>query len=150
MRHPHRSAYAIAVLIPLFAVIANSSHAQTVTLPDIDTSGSPNGIVPFPAGTPSVFTDTFSKYTKVNTPNGKPIHFIVQDAWSDDQILKARNIMEQILTDYPGAIFGDNKAVVANSMSDKKATMTLFNSSATARQWRRQATYLYVPAKSYD
>ena len=144
MRHPHRNAYLIAALIPLLAVITNSSHAQTVTLPDIDTSGSPNGIVLFPPGTPSVFTDTFSKYTKVIAPNGKPIHFIVQDAWSEDQILKARNIMEHILTDYPGSVYGDNKAVVANSMSNKKATMTLFNSSATAREWRRRATDLFT------
>jgi len=128
----------------LFVSVSSIGHAQVATLPDIDTSGAANGIVPFPPGTPDVFADTFTKYTKLVAPNGKPIHFIVQDAWSDDQILKARNIMEHILTDYPGSRYGDNKAVVANSMGNKKATMTLFNTSATARDWRRGSTDLFT------
>ena len=129
--------------------VAGNSVAQVVTLPDIDISGSPNGIVPFPDNTPSVFTDAFSKYTKIIAPNGKPIHFIAQDAWSDDKIMKARNIMEHLLTDYPGSIYGSDKVVVANAMGDRKATMTLYNSSAAPQEARegpfgRGATDLFT------
>ncbi|MEE9602923.1 MAG: hypothetical protein V3V75_06435 [Thermoguttaceae bacterium] len=111
--------------------------AQQVTLPDIDTSGSPNGIVPFPPDTPAVFTDVFSKYTKLIAPGGKPIHFLIQDAWSDDKIIKTRNIMQHILTDFPGSEYGDDKSAVANAMADRKATMTMFNTSVAANEARQ-------------
>ena len=121
----------IILIVVMFTVpIAN---AQVVTLPDIDISGSPNGIVSLPEKTPSIFTALFSKYTKIIAPNGKPIHFLIQDAWSDDKILKVRNIMKHFLTDYPYSKYGSNKAAVANAMSDRKSTMTLFNTSADAR-----------------
>jgi hypothetical protein len=110
-----------------------SATAQVVTLPDIDISGSSNGIVPFPENTPAVFKDLFSKYTKIIAPNGKPIHFLIQNAWSDDKILKARNVMEHFLTDYPYSQYGSTKASVANAMSDRKSTMTLFNTSVDSR-----------------
>ncbi len=119
----------------LFANL-DSGYAQVVTLPDIDISGSPNGIVPLPENTPSVFTDVFSKYTKIIAPNGKPIHFLAQEDWTDDKLLKARNVMEYFLTDYPYSKYGSNKAAVANAMSDIKATMILYNTSVDAREAR--------------
>jgi hypothetical protein len=149
MRHNNMTVYLIGVLFLMVFAISNSGHAQVVTLPDIDISGSPNGIVPFPKNTPSVFTDVFSKYTKIIAPNGKPIHFLAQDAWSDDKILKARNVMEYLLTDYPGSIYGIDKTVVANAMADRKATMTLYNTSSDARKareglFKRDATDLFT------
>ena len=84
----------IGTLFLLSCTGADSAYGQVVTLPDIDISGSSNGIVPLPPNTPAVFREVFSKYTKLIAPNGKPIHFLVQDAWSDDKILKARNVME--------------------------------------------------------
>jgi hypothetical protein len=111
-------------------------NTQVVTLPNIDISGSPNGIVPLPENVPSAFTDIFSKYTKIIAPNGRPIHFLAQDDWTDDKIIKARNVMEHILTDYPGSKYGSHKAAVANAMSDSKATMTLYNTAVDARKAR--------------
>ncbi len=130
-------------LISMFFTVP-LANAQGVTLPDIDISGSPNGIVLLPENTPSIFTDVFVKYTKIIAPNGKPIHFLIQDAWSDDKILKARNIMEHFLADYPYSKYGNSKAAVANAMSDRKSTMTLFNSSSAARDgsFLRSATDL--------
>ena len=118
---------------------SDSGYAQGVTLPDIDVAGSPNGIVTLPSNVPQVFREVFVKYTKVIAPNGKPIHFLVQDAWSDDKILKARKIMEHFLTSYPGSRYGDDKTTTANAMADVKATMTLFNTSVEARSARANA-----------
>jgi len=105
----------------------DAEKAQSITLPDIDISGSPNGIVPLPENVPSVFTAVFSKYTKIFAHNGKPIHFLAQSGWTEIQIAKARNVLTHILTDYPGSTYGSNKAVIANAMADRKATMVLFN-----------------------
>ncbi len=135
--HNNATMYSLGTLFLLSCSVAASGYAQIVTLPEIDTSDSPNGIVSFPSDTPSVFTDVFSKYTKVLATNGKPIHFLVQDEWPEDEVIKIRNVMRHMLTDYPGSKYGSNKAAVANAMGDRKATMLLFNSSDTAREARR-------------
>ncbi len=100
---------------------------QAMTLPEIDISISTNGIVLLPENVPSVFTDVFSKYTKIFAPNGKPIHILAQAGWTEDQIKKARNVLLFILTDFPGSAYGNDKSVIANAMADSKATMVLFN-----------------------
>lgn len=133
-----RCVYISAMLV--MALFAFSSYAQekgyggVVTLPDIDISDSPNGIVTLPATVSSVFTDVFVKYTKVIAPNGKPIHMLAQADWTDDKLIKVRNILVHMLTDYPGSQYGSDKTKVANSMSDRKATMVLFNSSQASRE----------------
>ena len=80
------------------------------------------------------FRQVFVKYTKLIAPNGKPIHFLAQDGWSDHRILKARNVMQHVLTDVPGTRFGADKSVIANSMADRKATMVLFNTEPDLRE----------------
>jgi hypothetical protein len=103
------------------------SDKELFTLPEIDISGSPNGIVELPEDVPSVFRDVFTKYTRIVAPNGKPIHILAQAGWTDDQIKKGRNVLEFILTDYPGSEYGSDKSVIANAMADRKATMVFFN-----------------------
>lgn len=110
----------------LFSACQNKPQ-ELVTLPDIDISGSANGVVTLPATVPDIVRNTFVKYTKYIAPNGKPIHFLAQDAWTEDQIMHARNVLQHILTDYLGSAYGNDKTAVANSMSDKRATMVLFN-----------------------
>ncbi|HUU52472.1 MAG TPA: hypothetical protein VMW92_05550, partial [Candidatus Heimdallarchaeota archaeon] len=104
-------------MLGIFAYTQEKESQYVVTLPDIDISGSPNGIVPLPKTMPSVFTDVFVKYTKVVAPNGKPIHLLAQADWTDDKLAKVRNILEHMLTDYPGSEYGSDKTEVANSMS---------------------------------
>ena len=117
----------LLVLLASSFLLVSCQPKEQVTLPEIDTSTSPNGIVPLPDDVPEVFKGHFVKYTKVVAPNGKPIHILAQDGWTDDQIKHGRNVLEYILTDYPGSAYGDDKSAVANSMSDKKATMVFFN-----------------------
>ena len=124
----------ICVVLIVAIPVGGMAHAQKVTLPDIDTSGSPDGIVPLPEGTSEVFTKWFSMYTKVVAPNGKPIHLIAQSGWTRDQVLKARKVMEFILSSFPGSEYGDNKAAVSNALADRKATMVLFNTPDELRE----------------
>jgi len=104
-----------------------AGEAEAVTLPEIDISGSPNGIVTLPDNVPSAISDIFVKYTKILAPNGKPIHFLAQKAWTDVQIAHARNVLSYLLEDFPGSEYGNNKSIIANKMADRKATMVLFN-----------------------
>ncbi len=111
-----------------------TARAERVTLPDIDISQSPNGIVTLPENVPQVIRDVFVKYTKIYAPNGKPIHILAQDGWTDDQIKKGRNVLEFILTDFPGSEYGNDKSAIANAMADRKATMVFFNTEPDLRK----------------
>ncbi len=111
-----------------------AAQVERVTLPDIDISQSPNGIVPLPENVPQVIRDVFVKYTKIYAPNGKPIHILAQDGWTDDQIKKGRNVLEFILTDFPGSEYGNDKSAIANAMADRNATMVFFNTEPDLRE----------------
>ena len=100
---------------------------EVVTLPEIDVSSAPGGVVALPPETPEVLKQYFVKYTNVIAPNGKPIHILAADRWTDDQIRHGRDVLEFLLTDYPGSEYGDDKTAIANAMSDRKATMVFFN-----------------------
>lgn len=111
-----------------------TEQTERVTLPEIDISLSSNGIVTLPKNVPQVIREVFVKYTKIYAPNGKPIHILAQDGWTDDQIKKGRNVLEFILTDYPGSAYGSDKSVIANAMADRKATMVFFNTEPDLRK----------------
>lgn len=71
----------------------------------------------------------FNRYTKITAPNGKPIHFFIQDDLSLEQIVRVRNVMRHYLKDLKGSLYGNNKAKVANSMANNNATLLLLNGS---------------------
>ncbi len=127
----------LLILCLTIFLLCKKSEKELVTLPEIDISASLNGIVELPENVPSVFKDVFTKYTKVLAPNGKPIHMLAQAGWTDDQIKKARNVLQFILTDYPGSEYGSDKSIIANAMADRKATMVFFNTEPDLRKAMR-------------
>ena len=108
-------------------LLAACGSGEVVTLPDIDTSGSPDGIVDLPDEVPEVFHEHFVKYTYFPTPDGRRIHILASDGWTRDQIKHGRNVMEHLLADHPGSAYGDDKSGIASAMADRKATMVFFN-----------------------
>ncbi len=87
------------------------------------------GINAIPNDLSAIFTSAlkFDRYTKVNTPNGRAIHILAQDEISDNQIVRARSILEHFLTDLPGSEYGEDKSAVANKMADNNAKLLLLN-----------------------
>ena len=121
-------------IILLSGLIYLCACTGKVTLPDIDISITDEGVVSLPENVPDIFKQYFVKYTKVIAPNGKPIHILAQDGWTNDQIKHGRNVLEHILTNYEGSVYGNDKSIVANSMSDQKATMVFFNTEPDLRK----------------
>ena len=78
-------------LVPILGMVAPTAvYSQDFpSLPDIDTSTSDNGVVPLPRTVDEAY-HVFSRYTKVVTPNGKPIHIVGEDGYSDEQMVYAR------------------------------------------------------------
>jgi hypothetical protein len=113
----------------LISVLALPCGAQE-TLPDIDVSGTPGGVVALPDDVPELFRKHFVKYTKIVAPNGKPIHILATDGWTDDQVRHGRDVLELLLSEHPGSAYGDDKSDIKNAMADRKATMVFFNTEA--------------------
>ena len=122
-----RQPWTFLIIATVCVLTAACGSTELVTLPDIDTSASPDGIVDLPDDVPEVFREHFVKYTYYPTPDGRRIHILASDGWTRDQIKHGRNVMEHLLTDFPGSVYGDDKSGIANAMADRKATMVFFN-----------------------
>ena len=127
MQHKLTLVVGLAVLFS----IAPSVGAQI--LPDtIDISNSPNGIVSIPSSITPVIRNLFNRYTKITAPNGRAIHFLMQSNVTDEQAVRAREVLRFFITDVAGSLYGANKNVLANSMSNMDATLAFFNSEQSA------------------
>ncbi len=70
-----------------------------------------------------IYSKYYVKYLDYIAPNGKPIRIVAADKVTDEQMLKAYNVLSFYLRD-----FGDyKKADVANSMADKGAVLVMPN-----------------------
>lgn len=87
------------------------------------------GITAVPASMGSAYTSQFDRYTKVTAPNGKAIHIVAQSKVSNEQIVRARNVLEHFLADFGGSAYGAHKDEVANKMANNGAILLLLNGS---------------------
>jgi hypothetical protein len=69
----------------------------------------------------------FNRYTKVDTPDGNAIHIVVQDKVNDNQVVRARNILQHYLTNYPCSVYGEDKSAVANKIAENGGVLLLLN-----------------------
>ncbi len=67
----------------------------------------------------------YDKFISYRTPNGGAIHLVATDDVSDEQVLRAYNILDFYLTDVPNTRFGTEKAAIANAMSENGAMLVL-------------------------
>lgn len=112
-------------------IISTVAFAVEMPIPDnFDISGSANGVIAMPANAPDVIKNSgFVKYSKIQAPNGKAIHFIAQDSISEAQIVRARNILLFYLTNYAGSQYGSDKTAVINAMGTNESILMLLNGS---------------------
>ena len=120
----------ISILYRSFCILSlGFSILVTQSLPDnIDITGTETGVVPLPENIHSAWKqEGFVHYTKVTAPNGGSIHIAAQEAISQAQIIRSRNVLEHFLTDFPGSKYGDDKSAVVNAMADNEAILLLLN-----------------------
>ena len=126
--------YLIIILL-VFPCLAKDNNFKSLPN-DIDISNSSNGIVMMPRNIDNIFKD-FDRYTKVNAPNGKPIHIVVEPGYSDRQVIYARKILINHLTNLPGTKYGHDKTTIANAMANHQSILFLFKDTKSFRSWFR-------------
>lgn len=127
----------------LFCATIFSLPAQSIS-DNIDISSSANGVVALPSTAPAAYINAgFVKYTKIQAPNGQAIHFVAQNAITEAQIVRARNILQFYLTNVPGTQYGADKTAVINAMGNNEAVLMLLNGSDTGNPPNLPAQTLY-------
>ena len=116
---------AVPVSVPVYLIVSDGFAVPE--LPVIDINESNNGIVDLPENTESIFLDVASRYTHVNVPNGDVIQILIQDDFTDEQILHVRHVLESYLVNIPGSEWGNEKGAVANSIATNNAILFLLN-----------------------
>ncbi|WED24856.1 hypothetical protein L3Q72_18450 [Vibrio sp. JC009] len=109
------------------SVSSNNSNTQAAT--NLSSETLALGIEAVPDDLAQTYSSNlkFNRYTKVTAPNGQAIHIIAQDGLTDNQIVRARLILEHYLTNYPGSTYGADKSAVANKMTENGAKLLLLN-----------------------
>jgi hypothetical protein len=129
--------FPIYLIIVFMAIPCSAKNNNFKALPiDIDISKSSNGIVMMPNNVDKIFKD-FDRYTKINAPNGKPIHIVVEPGYNDRQVIYARKVLINHLTNLPGTKYGHDKTTIANAMANNQSILFLFKDTNSFRGWFR-------------
>lgn len=103
------------------------TETYTKIIQYINTSTSPNGIVAMPLGIHPAYSAIFEKYTKIVSSNNKPIHFLIQEEINDLDTVYLRDVLEKMLANKEGSLYGSNKSDILNEMSNKELIIGVFN-----------------------
>ena len=78
----------------MLLLLGCEDQPKGLIMPDnVDISVTDNGVVPIPSDVDTILISIFSRYSKVVAPNGKPIHIFAQSEVSDQQSIRARDIL---------------------------------------------------------
>ncbi len=67
----------------------------------------------------------YQKYVTWKAPNGGEIKIVAVDAVSDEQLIRAWNILDFYLTNVEGSKYGADKTAVANAMANNNAVLVM-------------------------
>lgn len=109
----------------LFMSLGSAASAQTSKNPDYVAYPAPSMIQRDLSGFESVVRKNYDKYIIYKSPDGGDIPLLATDGFSDEQLLRAYNILSFFLTDVPGTKYGSDKSAVANAMANNGARMVL-------------------------
>jgi len=124
---------ALALLVCVFVLTScekDPVEVVTGTLEGMDISNATDGITELTTAN-GLFAQIFKNYTNVKAPNGKVVHIVAQSGVSEEQILRARQVLSFFTEDVDGVSNGA-KAAMLDAMADAKATLTIFNTESEA------------------
>ncbi|MCW1951010.1 MAG: hypothetical protein KIH44_006565 [Octadecabacter sp.] len=99
--------------------------AETPSNPNYVRYAEPSLIQRDLSGLARVYRRNYTKFINYPTENGGHILLVATDGMSDEQLLRAYNILDFYLTDVPGSQYGSDKTAVANAMADNGAVLVL-------------------------
>ncbi len=117
-----------SVFVVLLSLLFVSYDGESSTSPSSTAPIDPTlGIEAVPTSLGNEYISNFHRYTKVVTPDGGLIHIVAQNHITDEQIVRARSVLEHYLRNLPGSLYGTDKSAVANKMAENNAMLLLLN-----------------------
>lgn len=116
-------------IITFLSAVVLAALPQLVTalsLPYIDTTTEPDGVVALPDTVDELTRSLFGKYTKVIADNGHPIHILADGDVADNIVFHAAEVLRQHLTEVEDTTFGADKTAVSNALANNEAVLALF------------------------
>lgn len=104
---------------------AAQSWSASVTNANYQIYADPEMIRRDPGSLGPEVAEHYGKFVVWTAPNGKDITLVASDAISDEQLLRAWNILDFYLTDVPGSKYGADKTAVANMMAENGAVLVM-------------------------
>ncbi len=117
----------ILSLIFLLLLLSGCGVESSILSPSTVSIDPTLGIEPIPKSLGSEYLLHFNRYTRVVTPDGNSIHIVAQNSITNEQIVRARNVLEHYLRNLPGSLYGADKSAVANKMAENNAMLLLLN-----------------------
>ena len=114
------------VYVPISLTVSDDSSIPT--LPFINILESENGIVNLPDNVDPLFLDVASRYTHIVAPNGQVIPLLIQDNYTENQIIHARDVLKSYLENISDTNWGNDKTTLVNNIALSKAILFLLNS----------------------
>ena len=102
----------------------NDNSTSPSTTRTLDTT---LGIEAVPESLGKDYTANFDGYTKVSAPNGGAIHIVAQSRITNEQMVRARSVLQHYLKNLPGSVYGADKSALANQMAANGAILILLN-----------------------
>ena len=124
----NKSNLTLALLILVCGImLLTHQPIEAASCPNDIAAGAALGIEAVPASADSDYHAAFCKYTKILAPNGQPIEIFAQTQITNEQMVRARRILQFFLEDVPGSQYGADKSAVANQMAINEAKLLLLN-----------------------
>ncbi len=122
------------ILVSILSVSCNKGCSKSLTSQQkapsaIGQQEAALGIETVPTSLGDDYVDSFNRYTKIVAPNGQSIHILAQTQITNEQIVRARNVLEHYLTNLTGSLYGSDKSAIANKMAENEAILLLLNGS---------------------
>lgn len=113
----------LAMLLPI------KSYADVTPIESCNISdfGIEEGVSTLPLDSSQIHKKLFCKYYGIEAENGEYVHIYAQNRISDLQIMRAVEVLEFYLTDFPGSRYGSDKDMILSQMASNNATLLLLN-----------------------
>ena len=113
------------LLAALFIGLGSGAFAQTHQNTNYVDYPEPSLIQRDLSGLDRVYRRNYDKFIPYMVPDGGQVLLVATDGMSDEQLLRAYNILDFYLTDVPGSKYGADKTAVANAMAENGAVLVM-------------------------
>jgi hypothetical protein len=99
---------------------------ESANLANVNTNIGVNQIVNIPENAHKVITKNFTRYTKLSSTSGDPIHILIQEEIEDKTIIKIRETLKAFLNAVNESKYSVEKLLISDKIAENGGCITIF------------------------